>query len=809
MSGTRRGGVPYRPRVEQLEARSLPSTNPVWVILGDQQPGVFDDTILVQRSQSNPAVLEAMVNGVVVSRRPLQELSQIRIHAGQGNDVVAINFNSAQQRIRTLVLGGAGDDHLIGFHSADVLVGGAGDDRLDGADGRDMLRGGSGNDHLYGGAGRDRLDGGSGANTFYGDLTADRIVALGEQPRFQSATANPLRPAESLDQFREWIVQNAVGNWAAWLGRAGGEPGGVAILTPQQPPANGGTTGITSDTGTNNQEQGVEEADILKTDGQYLYTIVGNELIIVDARVPDQLAIVGQVPIEGMVSAFYLLGDRAVVLSQDYQFSGPGGGPIAIDPGIGLADDGLVTTTIAMPMWWYYWQPQTIVTTVDLSDRSAPVITSQTTLDGWLVNSRSVENRVYLVVQNDVLTPKPGLIEADAGRMIYESEEAYRDRIRASFPNLLPGYTTTTATGQLVEGSLVVDADLYMPASVASDQLVSVVLFDPATSGTGPTSVTTIVGTSGTVYASTESLYIASTIYSSPWRGEGQNTQIYKFGLHADQVPLEAVGTVSGWVLNQFSMDEEAGLFRIATTRGWGPRATNSVFVLADTGDTLQTIGSIRNLAAGERIYSVAFAGPIGYVTTFEQVDPLFTLDLSNPTAPRVVGELVIPGYSSYLQPLSEHLVLGIGRDVNPQTGQVGGLQLSLFDVSDFANPRRLDLETFSTEHWGGWSDAEWNHLAVSWFSDVGVLALPVAVDWTQAPALEVLTAGPDGITRLGTIRHTGPVLRSLRLGNYLVSMSTTEIQVHELTDPSAGIGSVSLPVVVPEIDRPIRFASR
>ena len=799
-------GNRYQPRIEELETRTLLSTGSLWVIVGDQSPQSWNDTIVIQRNPTNPRMLDAVVNGVVVGSRDLAEVDRIRVVAGRGNDLVAINFSTSRASVRTLLEGGAGDDQLLGSSGRDILVGGAGNDTLDGAGGRDWLRGGDGNDHLHGGAGRDRIDGGSGINTFYGDLTADRLVRLGDQAIFKSATANPLTAVASVDQFRDWVLSHSLNNWAYWFGRPAPDRGGE-ILLPQQPPQAGSPLVTTSGTGTNNQEQGVEEADILKTDGQYLYTIVGNELIIVDVRTPDQPTIVAQVAIDGSVSAFYLLGDQAVVLSHSYQFSPP----VELSPPTD-SDGNVILDTVAcaslLPMWWHYYRPQTIVTTLDLHDRSAPVVASQTTLDGWLVDSRSVDNRVYTVIQNDLILPYPEPMLIAGEGTVLESAQAYRERITAHFMDFLPGYTTTSL-GQVQDGSLVVGANLYMPETVESTQLLSVVLFDPTVNEAGPVSVTTIVGTSGTVYASTESLYITSTIYSPRWRGESQTTQIYKFALGPDGVPLDAVGTVSGWVLNQFSMDEQDGYFRIATTRDWGQRATNSVFVMADTGDTLQTIGSIRNLAPGERIYSVDFEGDVGYVTTFEQIDPFFTLDLSQPTAPRVVGELKIPGYSTYLQTLSDGYVVGVGRDVDPQTGRVGGVQLSLFDVSNLANPRRLDVETFSTEHWGGWSDAEWNHLALSWFPDVGILALPVASDWSQPAALEVMTVGPTGITRLGSIRHANPVQRSLRIGDLLVSMSSSEIQIHELSNPSAQVGAVQLPNTLEELVRPIVVANR
>lgn len=789
------------PRFEELEHRTLPSGNPVWTVVGDQQTGTLDDTIVIRRSAEDTRVLEAIVNGTVVSTHTLGDLDRIRIVGGAGDDTIAVNVSNTSSHFLTRVFGGAGHDHLIGTNGRDELRGGDGDDILDGAGGRDVLRAGAGNDSLHGGKGIDLIDGGRGDNTFYGDIAADRVIRLGDNPAFKSANANPLTQVTSLDQVRDWVVRNSVSNWAGWFGRSSGEFSGAAGGSggPLQATPNGAADGETPVSGTNTQEDGVDEADILKTDGQYLYTVVGDELLIVDVRTPDQPSIVGRVTIDGWVSALYLMGDRAVVLSNGYQYFAPDGEPMPIDSGASLfVDDGGAAN---MRLWWGYYQSQTIVTTVDLSDRTAPTVASETTLDGWLVDSRAVDGKVYTVVQNDLFLPQPGVID---GTTTYESEADYRARLAANFTDALPGYTTTSADGTTVEGSLVDGADLYIPETVDGTQLLSVTIFDPTVDGSGPTAVTTIAGTSGTVYASTESLYVAATDYVSPWRGEGESTQIYKFALDGDAAPLDAVGTVPGWVLDQFSMDEQDGYFRIATTSGWGQNATNGVYVMADAGDILQTVGAVRDLAPGETIFSVDFEDDTGYVTTFEQVDPLFTLDLSNPTSPRVVGELVIPGYSSYLQTLGDDLVLGVGRDVDPETGQVGGLQLSLFDVSDPANPVRLDVFSFSSEAWGGWSDAEWDHHALSWFAGEGILTLPVTGDWSQPAALEIMHVGRDGIQFVGAISHDSPVLRSLRIGDNLISMSASEIQIHSLTDPSVQVGGLDLPAPPQDEQGPI-----
>lgn len=779
-----------RPRIEPLEARALPSGNAVWTILGDRQPGNPDDVIVVERDAEDPGVLRAVVNGEVVSRRPAAGLSEICVYAGDGDDAVTVRVGNRDSAFVARVWGGAGDDRLTGTHGADDLRGGRGDDTVDGADGDDTISAGAGDDRVRSGRGADRLDGGGGSNTFLGNGRRDVVVRAGDGAAFRRENANPLNRVESADELRDWVADRAVAGWQSWLGRAA-EPLWTAAPRPAGGAAGGPTT-TSTDTGTNTQEDGVDEADTFKTDGRYLYTVAGNELLVVDAAAPDRLALVGRVALGGdaFASAFYLMGDRAVVLSHGYEYEAPD--DAAFPPPVGVADAPLA----ASRLWWGYSRPVTVVTTVDVSDRTAPRVVHETTLDGWLADSRAVGGRVYAVVGNDLAAPRPLLLNATGGP-VYEGEADYRARLDESLPEVLPGYTTTDfEPGGAVAGggSLVDGADVYLPETAGGGQLLSIAVFDPAADAPGPASVTTVAGATGEVYASRESLYVAATDYLSPWRGGVASTQLYKFALDGDSAPLDAVGSVDGTVLNQFSMDEEGGYFRIATTSGWGDDATNAVYVLADAGAELRRVGAVTDIGVTETIHSVRFEGDTGYVVTFRRVDPLFVLDLSDPTRPAVAGELTIPGFSSYLQLVGDGLLIGLGRDADPRTGAVGGLQLSLFDVSDPARPARRDVFTFSAEAWGGSSEAEWDHHALSWFADAGVLALPVAGDWSDPAVLEVLRVGPDGIEELGEVAHDSPVQRSLRVGGVLYSLSAGEIQAHRLTDPSVRLGRVGLP---------------
>ena len=267
-------------------------------------------------------------------------------------------------------------------------------------------------------------------------------------------------------------------------------------------------------------------------------------------------------------------------------------------------------------------------------------------------------------------------------------------------------------------------------------------------------------------------------------------TDLYKFSIGDASVDLAATGQVPGWVLNSFSMDEEGAQFRIATTSSSSDGTSNNVFVLAEQGDELTITGGVTGLAFTERLYSARFIGDRGYLVTFRPVDPLFTLDLSDPASPQVLGELKIPGFSSYLHPIEGDLLIGVGRDVDETTNRAKGVQVSVFDVSDPANPTRIDVETFG-EDWATTSDIDHDHHAFAWFGAQQTLALPITRytdDWprsTLESSTELLRADrATGLTPLGHVSHTGEALRNVRIGQHLYSIAADAIKIVPLGDP-------------------------
>jgi hypothetical protein len=313
---------------------------------------------------------------------------------------------------------------------------------------------------------------------------------------------------------------------------------------------------------------------------------------------------------------------------------------------------------------------------------------------------------------------------------------------------LLESATSSTKPEQLeAAGSIVQKLDLeptcgniYTPQILSPGlSLSKIVTYDLVK---GSLSQSIIPGFSGTVYASSKSLYLASSAWAGSWDAssilpEGRAldyTFVHRFDISKpDHSSYLGSGFVEGTALNQFSLDEHADVLRIATTinRSGGSRerrAPGSVSRVTTMGlrdYQLRVLGQTPDLAPGERIFSARFAGDRGFIVTFRQVDPLFAIDLRDPGNPKVVGELKIPGFSSYMQFIAENTILTIGRDADANTGRTLDLKISIFDVSDMKNLREVASKILDG---GGWqsSEAQSNHKAFTYFAKTGHLAVPM-----------------------------------------------------------------------------------
>lgn len=639
---------------------------------------------------------------------------------------------------------------------------------------------------------------------------------------------NGLQQFGSADELQDHLIDVAVNRYAQLFGQPGWPNHwwwGPGLNWGQEGDATAGPATNRSHSDTNVQVAGVDEGDIVETDGEFLYVLTDNRLSVIDVRAPEapQLAWHTDWETNRWPSALFLHEDRLTVISS-------GGGWW----GVPFMD---VMARPSIPPDPSEFQPPHVTTTVyDVSDATQPTLVQKTEVDGWLYNARSIDGKVYLVVNDSLQLPPPDALPVDPpadptasdpiagiwppggpgewGSYIYETEAEYRARMEA-LPIDLPDFATYGPDGTKVsEGDLFAATDLYRFTDEMTDNLLSIVTIDSHVAEAGPHAVTSILADGGsTIYMTPESLYV----FSPRWNLSEQ-LSILKFDVNSALGTVEPVarGSVTGRILNQFSADEFNGHLRIATTEGWGTTSLNHVSVLAQTGDALQVIGSV-DIAPGESIFSARFLGDQAYVVTFLRVDPLYRIDLSDPTQPRVVGELEVPGFSDYLQQIDPAHLLAIGRGADPNTGMVTSLQVSLFNIAE-ANPSLVDRYDFPGGN-SSWSTATFDHHAFSYFSEYDTLAIPVdnyVFDpiWladgrhhdpnTSPHGLYVLRVDPEsGIRFEAVVNHPTSVLRSVRVGSHLVSVSSHMVKIVSLDAPDVVVGELIFREGLPHIEPP------
>jgi inhibitor of cysteine peptidase len=418
---------------------------------------------------------------------------------------------------------------------------------------------------------------------------------------------------------------------------------------------------------TNIQVEGVDEADVVKTDGEYIYVVSNKSVFIVKAYPAEDAEVISEIDLNGTFRGLFINGDRLVVLEDEryrvYEKSA-------------------------------YEGPRTFIKVYGVSDREKPDLKRDDSFDGYYFNSRMIGDYVYVVInqpaycrEDEVALPK---IYSDDGVKEISATDIY-----------------------------------YADISDYSYAFSTIVAVNVQNDDQEPTLKPFLLGATSNMYVSLNNIYIILP--------ENEKTLIYRIYIDGNQIGIEASGEVPGYVLNQFSMDEYEGYFRIATTTGhvwrtWGEAPSKNHAYVLDMN--LDIVGKLEDLAPGETIYSARFMGNRGYLVTFRKIDPLFVIDLGDPRNPIILGQLKITGYSDYLHPYDENHIIGIGKETEAaDEGDFAwyqGVKISLFDVSDVENPKEIDKYEIGDR--GTDSPILTDHKALLFDKSKNLLVIPVLV---------------------------------------------------------------------------------
>ena len=639
----------------------------------------------------------------------------------------------------------------------------------------------------------------------------------------------------------------------------GGPVPSVSEPSPQPmptPPPYGGTgdkvTSSDSDfSGTNVQVKNVDEPDYLKTDGKYLYIVNQNWLTIIDAYPADNAKVVLKIALDidqQNLENMFLNGDKLVIFysgsSQTY----------------GIAQYDYTPYPI--------YSPKTISTIIDVSDKENPKIVTKYEVDGSFVDSRMIEDIVYLVTNSGIDSANPML-----PRIMEGSDLILPDVYH--FPNPEPSYTFNTGTAFDVSGKLhtsetflmgysntiyVSEDNLYITYqknnpyryydTMSKDRFFDVVV--PLLPKDAQDKIRDIQNdTSLDAYAKwnqisnslqdtynnlpkddKEKLFslIQTSLeeYDARIQSDTSRTVIHKIALDKGNLKYVANSEVPGYLLNQFSMDESGNRFRIATTSDSysriGSSQSSNVYVL---DENLKPVGGLTKIAPDERIYSTRFMGDKLYLVTFKQIDPFFVIDLST-DSPKILGALKIPGFSNYLQAYDETHIIGIGKGTkqNEWGGvQTTGVKISMFDVSNFDNPKETDSIVIGNNSVD--SEALYNHKSLLLDKQKNVMSFPIKgeikgifndtkpdLQYTQWSGFFVYGFDDDKFVKKGIISHySGSTYnsiympaRSLYIGDTLYTVMDGSIKMNDLSNISNEINHITIAStggLIPYLDKP------
>ena len=421
----------------------------------------------------------------------------------------------------------------------------------------------------------------------------------------------------------------------------------MAAAAPEAPDAAIAPVEGVDFSGTNVQEAGVDEADIVKTDGRRIFTLSSGQLVVVEAASRRS---VGSVPVaEGRGRELFIDGDSLLLITRSHSESGDGS--------------------------------ETVLQRIDVSGE--PRIIETVGVQGNYISARSVGGTARVILRYDPQWNFPFVFPQNESAEDVAEMANRAAVLNSTLDDWLPHYTLGSADSST--GSLMVPCDDVHAPSVFSGFGVTTVISVPIGGDFDPSQSTAVMAPGDTVYASTGSLYVATTRWIDPeefgggedeWDEDGwreawsqRRTSVHRFDISGDAAAYASSGEVLGVIRNQFSLSEHGGYLRIVTTVGdpWGEESESQVRVLSTDGDVMVEVGSVGDIGRGENVQSVRFVGDIGYVVTFRQIDPFYTIDLSDPTNPRILGELKIPGFLQLPAPHQRHAGAGGGLRRRPR----------------------------------------------------------------------------------------------------------------------------------------------
>ena len=568
----------------------------------------------------------------------------------------------------------------------------------------------------------------------------------------------------SYDEFYDYLKNNYE-NYQNYNYQYGGREFFPTLMVEDTAASKSGSNSQESDTGsdeyftTNIQVEGVDEPDTVKTDGKFLYVLTNQVIYIIKAYPAEQADILSKISFKDdvYINDFFINNDYLVVFGGSYNY------PILYEKSIIDAGDSVETVDED-----YSWDVTTSVIKIyDISNKLNPIVKKDIEIDGNYFDSRMIGNYVYVI----------------STEYTYNIYRTNNENTSFRIPEIKIDNDTTKIPYNDI---------YYVDTPEIVDTMTHVISIDLDTMLVDEKSF--LIGVSHTMYVSKNNIYLVYTKYDysiqplirNIYESGEETTIIHKININSGEINYQIDGKVPGHIINQFSMDEHNGYFRIATTIGhsWDENnpSSNNIYIL---DENLKRVSEIVNIASGEQIYSTRFTGEKAYIVTFKNVDPFFTVDLSDPKNPEILGYLKIPGYSTYLHPYDDNHIIGIGKDSiessDPNFAWYQGLKIALFDVTDFENPEEVDKVIIGDR--GTDSSALYDHKAFLFDREKELLVIPVSLYEINEETKEKYDNEP--VVSYGEFTYQGAYVYKLNLNGFeymgrITHMSEEEKQVSE-----------------------------